>query len=61
MDKETIQMTNLYLETPPILSEHVLEHRGCPIHYWTGGREDRPLIVFMHGALMDHRMFNSQE
>ncbi len=60
MNKEPSQTTNLYLETPSNLSEQILEHRGCPIHYWTGGREGRPLLVFMHGALMDHRMFNAQ-
>lgn len=52
--------TSLFLKTPPVLTEQFLEHRGCTINYWTGGREDRPLIVFLHGALMDHRMFNAQ-
>lgn len=60
MRQEPSQETNLYLETPSILSEQILERRGCPIHYWIGGKVDRPLIVFTHGALMDHRMFNAQ-
>ena len=60
MSQSSSQTINVYLETPLILCEQILEHRGCPIHYWTGGREDRPLIVFLHGALMDHRMFNAQ-
>ncbi len=50
-----------FAHTPSGLTAHVLQHRGCPIHYWTGGREDAgALLVFMHGALMDHRMFNAQ-
>jgi 3-oxoadipate enol-lactonase len=39
-------------------SEHILERQGCPIHYWTGGPEDRPLVVFTHGACVDHHSFD---
>ncbi len=46
--------------TPEQLTQHVLEVCGCPIHYWLGGADDRPLVVMMHGATMDHRMFNAQ-
>lgn len=49
-----------HLETPAFLTEHVLERPGCALHYWLGGSEDRPLLVFLHGATMDHRMFNAQ-
>lgn len=49
-----------YLHTPEALQENVFERQGCPIHYWTGGRGDRPAIACLHGALMDHRMFNAQ-
>ena len=49
-----------YTTTPSGLTSHILERKGCPIHYWLGGPEDRPLIVLMHGATMDHRMFNAQ-
>lgn len=49
-----------YLQTPSILTEYVLERGGSPLHYWLGGATDRPLIVMMHGATMDHRMFNAQ-
>jgi pimeloyl-ACP methyl ester carboxylesterase len=49
-----------YNKTPPYLTGRVLERLGCPIHYWTGGVEDAPLLVFLHGATMDHRMFNAQ-
>lgn len=49
-----------YSQTPAELRSHVLEHDGCPLHYWTGGDANRPLVVMMHGATMDHRMFNAQ-
>ena len=48
------------LTTPTILSEHTLLRAGCPLHYWVGGQADRPLIACLHGATMDHRMFNAQ-
>jgi len=51
---------NQFLNTPPALTGHVLNRLGCPIHYWVGGAAERPLIVLMHGATMDHRMFNAQ-
>jgi pimeloyl-ACP methyl ester carboxylesterase len=35
-------------------SESVLDRNGCPIHFWTGGKEDTPLVVFTHGATVDH-------
>src|SRR5512147_1470481 len=40
------------------LTEHILERKVCPIHYWTGGPEGRPLVVFTHGACVDHRSFD---
>ncbi len=49
-----------YFQTHTALTEYVLERDGCPIHYWVGGQENRPLVVLMHGATMDHRMFNAQ-
>lgn len=49
-----------YSRTPSVLTEHVLEHHGCSLYYWTGGDTNRPLVVMMHGATMDHRMFNDQ-
>ena len=39
-------------------TEYVLERKGCPLHYWLGGLEGRPLVVFTHGAAVDHRSFN---
>lgn len=43
-----------------MMTEAVLQRDGCPIHYWIGGAETRPLVVLTHGATMDHRMFDSQ-
>lgn len=37
----------------------ILERKGCPIHYWVGGKKNRPLVVFTHGACIDHRSFDS--
>jgi 3-oxoadipate enol-lactonase len=42
------------------LQENILERKGCPLHYWTGGKEGRPLVVFTHGACVDHRSFDLQ-
>src|SRR5262245_31497197 len=33
----------------------VLEREGCPLHFWLSGHDDRPLVVFTHGAGLDHR------
>ena len=30
------------------------------IHYWTTDKSDKPTIFLMHGAAMDHGMFESQ-
>lgn len=50
----------LYADTPQGLVLHVIERQGCPLHVWTGGPADRPLVTLLHGATMDHRMFNAQ-
>ena len=36
------------------LSEDTLERDGCKLHYWTGGDPAAPLVVFTHGATIDH-------
>ena len=36
------------------LTENILERNGCQLHYWTGGKTDAPLVVFTHGATIDH-------
>jgi 3-oxoadipate enol-lactonase len=42
-----------------VLTERVLERAGCPLHYWLGGPAGRPLVVFTHGACVDHRSFDA--
>jgi 3-oxoadipate enol-lactonase len=41
------------------LIENVLDHNGCPIHYWIGGKADAPLVLFMHGATIDHHEWDT--
>jgi pimeloyl-ACP methyl ester carboxylesterase len=40
------------------LIESILERKGCPLQYWTGGPEGGPLVVFTHGAGVDHHSFD---
>lgn len=49
-----------FFHTSQMLTPHVLVRDDCHLHYWLGGDDQNPLIVFMHGATMDHRMFNAQ-
>ncbi len=42
------------------LTGHVLERKGCPLHYWVGGPEGRPLVVLTHGVCVDHRSWKEQ-
>src|SRR5262245_62124760 len=42
------------------VNEYTLQREGCPLHYWLGGDEKRPLIVLTHGATGDHRQFDAQ-
>lgn len=51
---------SIYTHTPEGLNLHTLERAGCPLHYWIGGAPDRPTVLLLHGATMDHRMFNAQ-
>ena len=37
------------------LVERTLRRPGVDLHYWVGGVEQAPLIVFTHGATVDHR------
>jgi pimeloyl-ACP methyl ester carboxylesterase len=41
------------------VAEDVLERKGCPLHYWTAGSAGGPLVVFTHGACVDHHTFDS--
>jgi pimeloyl-ACP methyl ester carboxylesterase len=36
------------------LEEGILDRSGARIHYWTGGKPGAPLVVFTHGATIDH-------
>lgn len=40
--------------------ENILEREGCPLHYWLGGPQERPLVIFTHGLGADHRSFDRQ-
>ncbi|HEX6384941.1 MAG TPA: alpha/beta hydrolase [Anaerolineae bacterium] len=42
------------------MTHATLDRPGCTVHYWLAGQEDRPLVVFSHGATMDHTMFDPQ-
>lgn len=43
-----------------IFSEKLLSRMDCDIHYWISVRAGAPWLVFMHGAGLDHRMFEEQ-
>jgi pimeloyl-ACP methyl ester carboxylesterase len=43
-----------------MLTEHILERAGCPLHYWAGGPEGRPWLIFTHGLCVDHRSWREQ-
>lgn len=46
--------------TPAGLVVKTLHRKGCELHYWMGGPAGRPVIAMMHGATMDHRLWNAQ-
>ncbi|MFZ6028486.1 MAG: alpha/beta fold hydrolase [Chloroflexota bacterium] len=33
---------------------HTLTRKNCTLHYWLSGPTDAPVVVFTHGALIDH-------
>lgn len=41
-------------------AHYTLARGGCTLHYWLSGSEGKPLLVFTHGAVVDHRMFDAQ-
>jgi len=41
------------------LTGNTLERAGCCIHYWTGGNQAGPLVVFTHGATIDHHEWDA--
>jgi pimeloyl-ACP methyl ester carboxylesterase len=42
------------------LQHQTLKHRSCDIHYWIRSGETQRWVVFLHGAGLDHRMFQEQ-
>jgi len=38
--------------------EKIFTLEGCPIHYWSGGKEGAPWLIFLHGACVDHHSFD---
>lgn len=38
----------------------VVQRRGCPLHYWLIGPDDRPLVVLIHGMALDHTAWAEQ-
>jgi 3-oxoadipate enol-lactonase len=40
--------------------ELVLERPGCAVHVWLSGASSAPLLVMLHGAGLDHHMFDPQ-
>jgi pimeloyl-ACP methyl ester carboxylesterase len=40
-------------------AEKILVRDGCNIHYWTAGAPGQPLVVFTHGAGIDHFEWDS--
>jgi pimeloyl-ACP methyl ester carboxylesterase len=41
------------------LIEGFLESKEFKVHYWTGGKADAPMVVFTHGATIDHHMWDT--
>ncbi len=41
------------------LKEDLLERDEFDVHYWTGGQRDAPLVVFTHGATIDHHEWDA--
>lgn len=44
----------------PLTEPIVINRRGCTIHGWRKGNPDRPLLICLHGAGVDHRLFSPQ-
>ncbi|MFA1819459.1 alpha/beta fold hydrolase [Virgibacillus oceani] len=43
------------------MESYTIERRGTAIHYWITQRDyTKPLVIFTHGASLDHRMFDMQ-
>jgi 3-oxoadipate enol-lactonase len=42
------------------LHSYDLTRPDATIRYWTGGADDAPVVVFLHGATLDHRAWHPQ-
>ena len=50
-------------ETSPIesvIENKILQMNGYEVHYYISGKENKDLIIFLHPAFSDHRIFNLQ-
>ncbi len=41
------------------LIERILKRENADLHYWLGGKADAPLVVFTHGATIDHHEWDA--
>ncbi len=41
------------------LNELTLQREDANLHYWTGGQASAPLVVFTHGATVDHHEWDA--
>src|SRR5437660_1187280 len=48
------------MQTNNEIIHQVLERGDCPLHYWTIGSAANPLLIFLHGATLDHHAFDAQ-
>ncbi len=39
--------------------EQILEKDGCRLHYWLGGPEGGPLVIFTHGLCVEHHSWDA--
>ena len=35
-----------------------IEREGCPLHYWSAGEAGAPVVLLIHGAGLDHRLWD---
>ena len=42
------------------MERHELVRPDGPVRYWVGGPGDGPVLVFLHGATLDHRSWDAQ-
>ena len=41
------------------ITEGLLKRKGVNLHYWTGGKNASPLVIFTHGAAIDHHEWDA--